>query len=130
MLITFIVKPYPAIFYLKNVICLLWLLQISKCSPEYFYYGSKHYESWSDGSLKSSLIWVHIVCTIGYHSSTYAYDRGDGNCREWHTTGLDPLSSSGKSLVVILFLRKSGTDPPLDLGPIASKSLSPSCEIH
>ena len=88
VLITFIVKPYPAIFFLKMssayYVCY-------KCSntPEYFYYGSIHYEPWSEGSLRSSLIWVHIYCTIGYLSSTYAYVRGDGNCREWHTTGLD-----------------------------------------
>ena len=31
-----------------------------------FYDGSKHYKPWSDYSLGSRLIWVHIVCNIAY----------------------------------------------------------------
>ena len=34
----------------------------------------------------SSLIWVHIVCNIGYQS-TYADERAGNNCRECRVNG-------------------------------------------
>ena len=32
------------VFLLENVVCLLHLLHIFKCTPDYFYQGSHHYE--------------------------------------------------------------------------------------
>ena len=37
-----------------------------QCMQKMFMKGSKQYEPWSDCSLGSSLIWVHIVCNIGH----------------------------------------------------------------
>ena len=57
----------PAIiFCLENVLCLLRLLHIFISTPEHFYKRSKYYESMIRLLLRSSLIWIHIVCNICY----------------------------------------------------------------
>ena len=55
----------------ENVVCILCQLHILKCIPETFNLGSKHFEPWSDCSLGSALIWVHIVCNIGLQLVLY-----------------------------------------------------------
>ena len=54
----------------KNLCFCQRLLHIFKCTPDDFYRGVKHYEPKSDCSLRSSLIWDHIVCNIGYQSTS------------------------------------------------------------
>ena len=49
---------------------------------DFIIHGSKHYEPWSDCSFGSSLIWVHIVCNIGY-LKTEADEIADGKCSDW-----------------------------------------------
>ena len=66
-------------YYLENVVCFLHLLHIFKCTSDKIFSWMqtiwtlirlfsrcKQYESWSDCSLGSSLIWVHTVCNIVY----------------------------------------------------------------
>ena len=80
-------NPYPAnIFVLKMSSAYPRLLQIFKCAPENFLNGSKCYESSLDCSLRSSLIWVYIVCNIGYQISQ-ADERADENCHVWREKG-------------------------------------------
>ena len=52
------VNPYTAtVFCPENVVCCLCLLHIFKCTSEFFMDAN---------NILSSLIWVHIVCNIGY----------------------------------------------------------------
>ena len=47
---------------------------------------SKHYEPWSDCSMGSCLIWVHIVCNIGF-LSVNTDKWADDNCHEQRYLG-------------------------------------------
>ena len=51
------------IFCQENVVCLLRLMHIFKCTHDLFYHRSRHYESWSN-----SLICVHVFCSIDIQS--------------------------------------------------------------
>ena len=52
-----------------NVVCFLCLLIYSIAVQSRLYHGSKHYDSIITQLPRSSLIWVHIVCNIGYFRS-------------------------------------------------------------
>ena len=68
------INPYPAtIFCTESVVCFLCLLLIFKC---------KQYEPRSE---RSSLIWAHIVCNIGYLKQTRGAD--DNKSCEWQAKG-------------------------------------------
>ena len=57
----------PVIFFVLNMLSALYVCCIySSALQTRFYHGSKQYEIWSDWSLGTSLIWVHIVCNTGY----------------------------------------------------------------
>ena len=65
-------NPYPVtIFCPENVVCFLRLLHIFKCTSTRYFHRSKQYKSCSDCSQGRSLIWVHIVCNIGYIRTYY-----------------------------------------------------------
>ena len=52
----------------------------------YFFHGNKQYEPWSDCSPGSSLIWVNIVCNIGYLK--YKQMRKQQTSCDWLEKGL------------------------------------------
>ena len=60
------------------------------------YHGSKLYEHRSDCSYGSSLIWVHIVCNIGYQSKSE--EKADDNCYEWPGKGAIILIMEANSM--------------------------------
>ena len=53
------------IFIVRNVVCILHLLHVFKCTQDQYDHGSKHYESWSNCSLlirvHSLLPWAKVV---------------------------------------------------------------------
>ena len=66
----------------ENVVDWLHQCCIFIVTQEHFFHRSMYYEPWSDCSKVISLIWVLIVCNIGYQN-TLAEERADINCHEW-----------------------------------------------
>ena len=63
------VNPYSTnIFVLKLTFAFHVSRIFSNALQSTFYHGSKHYESWSDCSKRSSLTWVHNICNLSYQS--------------------------------------------------------------
>ena len=82
------VNPYPAtIFYVLKISSAFYVCCIySSTLQTRFDHGSKQYGPWSDCSLGSRLILVHIVCNIG-NLRTYAEERANCKRRDWQENG-------------------------------------------
>ena len=61
-----------------------------------FYHVSKHYELWSDCSIGSRLIWVHIVCNITYLKPKQI--RAVNKSCEWQEKGIKSCSTKSMKL--------------------------------